>query len=86
MEGRANDLLGATERAVETGVLESQLRDAIHQQLLPRLADFQALLVQVEELLARLQEGRKQLGHLQEVAREWTEVTMRYRHLAGNWR
>ena len=84
MEGRANDLLGATEQAVETGVLESQLRDAIHQQLLPRLADFQALLVQVEELLARLQEGRKQLGHLQEVAREWTEVIMRYRHLVRN--
>ena len=37
MEGRANDLLGATEQAVETGVLESQLRDGIHQQLLPRL-------------------------------------------------
>ena len=83
MEGRANDLLGATEQAVETGVLESQLRDVIYQQLLPRLADFQALLVHVEELLARLQEGRTQLGHLHEVTREWTEVIMRYRQLVG---
>jgi chromosome segregation ATPase len=84
MEGRASDLLGATERAVETGVLESQLRDAIHQQLLPRLADFRTLLVQVDELLARLQEGWKRLGHLQEVTRELTEVIMRVRHLARN--
>jgi hypothetical protein len=86
MEDRANDLLGATDRAVETGVLESHLRDAIYQQLLQRLADFRALLVQIEELLVRLQEGRKRLAHLQEVAREWAEVIMRYRHLAGNWR
>jgi chromosome segregation ATPase len=75
MEGRASDLLGATERAVETGVLES---------LLPRLADFRTLLVQVDELLARLQEGWKRLGHLQEVTRELTEVIMRVRHLARN--
>ncbi len=74
----------ATEEAVETGVLESQQQEAIHQQLLMRLADCRKLLVQLEELLAHLQERRMRLGHLQEVAREWTEVIMRYRHLARN--
>jgi predicted nucleic acid-binding Zn-ribbon protein len=46
------------------------------------VADCLKLLVQLKELLAHLQERRMLLGHLQEVAREWTEVTMRYRHLA----
>ena len=82
MGSRANHKQGATREAVETGILESQQQEAIQGQLLMRLADCQKLLVQLEELLAHLQERRMLLGHLQEVAREWTELTMRYRHLA----
>jgi uncharacterized protein with von Willebrand factor type A (vWA) domain len=82
MESRANPKREATKDAGETGVLESQLQEAIHQQLLMRLADCQKLLVELEALLAHLQERRKLLGQLQEVARESMEVTMRYRHLA----
>ena len=39
------------------------------------------LIVQLEELLARLQERRRLLGHWQDVAREWMEVTRRCRRL-----
>jgi Ca-activated chloride channel homolog len=90
VEGRANHKREATTEAAETWGLESQEQEALHQQLLKRLAECQKLLVQLEELLAHLQERRMLLGHLQEIAREWTEVTMRYRQLAKsvgrNWR
>jgi hypothetical protein len=80
MEDRTNHWLRATEELVETGVLEPQEQEAI-QQLLMRRDECQQLLIQLEELLAHLQERSMLLGHLQEVAREWTEVIMRYRHL-----
>jgi chromosome segregation ATPase len=89
VEGRADYWCWTTEGAVETWVLESQLREAI-QKLAMRLADCGERLVQLEKLVAHLQERRVLLGHLQELAREWTEGTMRYRHLAEgvgrNWR
>jgi chromosome segregation ATPase len=84
MESRANHKRRATREAVETGVLESQQQEAIHQQLLMRLADCQKLLAKLKELAAHLQERRMLLGHLQKLAREWTEVIMRVRHLARN--
>ena len=76
MENRADSLRSEIETL--QGMAEALLRkigdaspdrDAIYQQLLMRLADFRNLLVQVEELLARLQEGRQRLGSLHEVAR-----------------
>ena len=84
IEGRANHWLRAIEKAIETGILGSRQQKAIHQQLLMRRDDCRQLLIQLEELLARLQERRMRLGHLQAVARELTEVIMRSRHLAGN--
>jgi hypothetical protein len=84
MKSHASHRRSATQDAVETGGLESQQQEGIGQQLLMRLAGCEKLLVQLEERLAHLQERRMRLRHLQEVAREWTEVTMRYRHLARN--
>jgi Ca-activated chloride channel family protein len=82
MESRAHHERAATKDALGTGRLGSRQREAIHQELLRRLADCEELLVQLKGLLAHVQERRMLLGHLHEVAREWAEVTMRYRHLA----
>ena len=77
-------------RAVENQI-EKLLRDieairsqanALDDHLLTRLPDGRQFLVQLQQLLDHLEERRTLLRHLQKIAREWTEVAARYRHLA----
>jgi Ca-activated chloride channel family protein len=75
VENQIEELL----REIET--LRSRV-NALDDQLLRRLPDGRQFLVQLEELLEHLQERCRLLRRLHEVAREWTEIAARYRHLA----